>query len=158
MEHKINGTKAEQAIAKEMTKHWYQKIEAWLIIANILLLMVNVFALSGPSFLRSESSPTDLLTQKATCARDGAEWVAKNIQSTPIRFVVRQNYAYASDLHTCLVSVQQDTDTGMFYDIYDIYANKQLAGYSLPDPRLGLSDIVGSKDDYLTAKNRYFSE
>lgn len=43
LEAKNIGTKSEQAIAKEMAKPWYLKVESWLVIVNILALIVNIF-------------------------------------------------------------------------------------------------------------------
>jgi hypothetical protein len=43
LEHKINGTKAEQDIAKALIKPWYKKFESWLIIMNIIAVVVNIY-------------------------------------------------------------------------------------------------------------------
>ena len=45
MEHKIEGNKAEQTIARELSKPWYRKIESWLTVVNILALLVNIYLL-----------------------------------------------------------------------------------------------------------------
>jgi len=43
LEHKINGTKAEQDIAKVLSKPWYKKVESWLTIINITAVIINIY-------------------------------------------------------------------------------------------------------------------
>ncbi len=43
MESKIEGTKAQQTMAKEMTKPWHRRLETWLTIINLLVLATNIF-------------------------------------------------------------------------------------------------------------------
>jgi len=77
LEHKINGTKAEQAIAKEITRPWYRKIESWLTVVNILALLLNIFITYGfsykPSHIREQCIAEAEFTPTATLMSDEME-------------------------------------------------------------------------------------
>ena len=72
MEPRINGTKAEQEIAKAITKPWYHKVESWLTVINILVLLgsisITYWSSSKPSHIReqclaeAEMNPTAIAT------------------------------------------------------------------------------------------------
>ena len=42
MEHKINGNEAEKTMAAALSKPWYYKMESWLVIINIFVLLANI--------------------------------------------------------------------------------------------------------------------
>jgi hypothetical protein len=57
-----------------------------------------------------------------------------------------------------MVDIQRNTLLGIEHEIYDIYGNKEIAGYSLNRPDLGLGTATGSQEDYLAAEKKYFSD
>jgi len=61
MEHKIKGNEAEQAMAKEMRRPWYEKVESWLTIINIVLLIINTL-LSSYIYLETHKQEQSQLT------------------------------------------------------------------------------------------------
>lgn len=77
MEPRIVGTKSEQAIAAAMTKPWYQKIESWLIVANIVALIVNTLLIfrgtSSPSNIRAQCFAEAEFTPQAINTADDAQ-------------------------------------------------------------------------------------
>ena len=73
----INGTKAEQAIAKEITKSWYLKVESWLAFVNIIVLIANIsftyFSSSFPSHVREQCTAEAELNPTAVATMDEVE-------------------------------------------------------------------------------------
>jgi hypothetical protein len=152
MEHKINGTKAEQAIAKEMTRPWYRKVGYWLTIANILVLVLNVGVSAGlfphaqvpNQALENKNGNLDLQNQCATQAQKTLEGSQKDTQGS---LFSQQNH-YNLALNKCFVLISylpvgvsgKPTNYEQLFDAYEnnllsqctYYANRVSADFSNP--------------------------
>ncbi len=138
------------------------------LTATSLLITIAIFiAGMGIGWLAHPIySSADILAGRATCTKDGAAFVAQQYTNIPPEFNVKQNYAFIPDMSTCLVDVERQTNQGVTYSIYDIYANKEIAGYAEYTPEyreaLGLATSSGlqrdSQNEYLMAEKKYFSQ
>lgn len=71
---KIEGNEAEKKIVLALGKSWYQKVESWLTIFNILALLLNIFITYDfsyrPSHIRQQCIAEAEFDPSATTASD----------------------------------------------------------------------------------------
>ena len=110
-----------------MSREWFFAFNNNLKTYMCMFAGAAIFAISFYciSHTTKRVLPQIPISYKEMCAKDGTTWVSKN--SYPLGVQI-DNYAYSSDLNTCLV-YEEDSNHGTIADqmIFDIYANKVIA-------------------------------
>ena len=127
MEHKVKGTEAEQKIAAEISRPWYQKVEPWLSVVNIIFLMVNIALLFSQSQIPLTQNRKDQISRDFECAKYVQEnypgYVNSDFTST-----MQTEYRYSHKLNTCLAYFQMKGS----YDsrsVVDLYSSQNILQY-----------------------------